>query len=74
MLASAASKQTTVDSMYPEYSQEGTGDLYRTELRVVVPDEGSPINKAEGGFEETTIFFKYSQFIEWLKERDLISS
>ncbi len=70
--ALAAEDQATIDTMYPEHSQEGTGDLYRTELRVVVPDEGSPITK--DAFEESTQFFKYSEFQEWLKERGLISS
>lgn len=70
--ALAAEDQETIDSMYPDYSQEGTGDLYRTELRVVVPDEGSPITKEP--FEGSTQFFNYSEFQEWLKERGLSSS
>lgn len=70
--ALASEDQATIDLMYPDYSQEGTGDLYRTELRVVVPDEGSPITKDL--FEESTQFFKYTEFQEWLKERGLISS
>jgi len=62
----------TVDSMFPEYAQEGTQDLFRTELRVVAPDEDSPLNKEL--FDESTIFFKHSEFTEWLKERGLVSS
>ncbi|REJ94332.1 MAG: hypothetical protein DWQ34_08740 [Planctomycetota bacterium] len=64
--------QALIDEMYPDYSQDGTGDLYRTELRVVVPDEESPITADL--FEETTEFFKLSEFQEWLRERGLVSS
>lgn len=61
-----------IDAMYPAYSREGTGDLFRTELRVVVPDDQSPI-KAEI-FEEDTVFMKLNEFDAWLKERGLTSS
>ncbi|QDU41131.1 D-ribose-binding periplasmic protein precursor [Maioricimonas rarisocia] len=64
--------QEFIDEMYPDYSQEGEGDIYRTELRVVVPDEGSPITPDL--FEEGTTFMKLSEFEEWLAERNLTSS
>lgn len=64
--------QSTVDTMFPNYAQEGEADIYRTELRVVAPDEGTPLTKDL--FEESTVFFKNSEFQEWLKERGLISS
>lgn len=64
--------QSVIDEMYPEYAQEGTGDIYSTELRVVVPDEESPIT--EDLFEESTQFFRHSEFAEWLRERGLVSS
>jgi ribose transport system substrate-binding protein len=57
---------------YPAYAQAGEADVYRTELRVVVPDEGSPITPDL--FEESTIFFKFSDFQKWMAERGLISS
>lgn len=64
--------QPVISEMLPDYSQEGTGDIYSTELRVVVPDTGSPI--APGLFEEETEYFLHSQFLDWLKERGLSSS
>lgn len=72
MHALATDDQTTVDAMYPDYAQEGERDLYRTELRVVAPDEGSPLTKDL--FDATTIFFNYSEFQQWLKDRGLVSS
>jgi ribose transport system substrate-binding protein len=64
--------QAKVDAMYPDYAQEGERDLYRTELRVVVPDEGSPISPDL--FESSSQFFKSSEFQKWLNERGLVSS
>ena len=52
--------------------EEGNKDVFRTELRVVAPDEDSPLKKEL--FDETTIFFKNSEFRDWLKERGLVSS
>ncbi|MCA9220488.1 MAG: substrate-binding domain-containing protein, partial [Planctomycetales bacterium] len=72
MHALATDDQTTVDGMYPDYAQEGERDLYRTELRVVAPDEGSPLTSDL--FDESTIFFNYSEFQQWLKDRGLVSS
>ncbi len=71
MKALVEDDRSVIDKMYPEYKKEGTGDLYRTELRVVVP-EGSPVTK--GLFSEETIFFKYADFKKWLEERGLVSS
>jgi hypothetical protein len=64
--------QSVISAMYPNYSQSGTGDIYSTELRVVVPDTGSPI--APTLFGEGTQFFLHSQFLDWLKARGLVSS
>lgn len=64
--------QEYIDKMYPDYAQEGEKDLFRTELRVIVPDEGSPITADL--FEEDTVFMKLSEFEAWLKERGLTSS
>lgn len=72
LLAMVEDDQSVVSEMFPDYSQDGTGDIYSTELRVVVPDTGSPI--APGLFEEGTGFFLHSQFLDWLKERGLSSS
>lgn len=70
--ALASGDQTVVDEMYPDYAQEGEKDIYRTELRVVAPDDGSPLTKEL--FDESTILFKHSEFKKWLEERGLISS
>jgi ribose transport system substrate-binding protein len=72
MHALVAGDETVTKSMYPEYAQEGEKDIYRTELRVVVPDAGSAIDPAV--FEQDTIFMKFSDFQAWLQERSLISS
>jgi ribose transport system substrate-binding protein len=48
------------------------GDLYDTGLKVVVPDEGSPL-KADM-FEKSTQFLKLSEFNEWLKKYGLKGS
>jgi len=58
--------------MFPQYAQEDERDVYRTELRVVAPDSGSPLTKDL--FEPTTIFFNFTEFQAWLKERGLVSS
>ncbi|MCA8994473.1 MAG: substrate-binding domain-containing protein [Planctomycetaceae bacterium] len=72
MHALVSEDQAVVDEMYPEYAKEGEKDVFRTELRVVIPDSGSSISGDL--FEESTILFKASEFKEWLEERSLISS
>lgn len=72
MHALVLDNQTVIGEMFPSYAKEGLGDIYRTELRVVVPDDGSPVTKDL--FDEGTVFFKHGEFLQWLKERGLISS
>jgi ribose transport system substrate-binding protein len=48
------------------------GDLYDTGLKVVVPDEGSPLKAAM--FEKSTQFLKLSEFRDWLKKYSLTGS
>jgi ribose transport system substrate-binding protein len=57
--------------MLPKLGQPG-GDIYDTGLKVVVPDEGSPL-KAEM-FEKNTQFLKLGEFRKWLKEHNLTGS
>jgi len=64
--------ETVIQDMYPNYAQEGTNDLYGTEVRVIVPDGDSPIKKEV--FEPETIFMDLNEFDAWLKERKLQSS
>lgn len=61
-----------VNEMYPDYAQTGTGDLFRTELRVVVPNGETPITPEP--FESDTVFMKLDEFQKWLKDRNLTSS
>jgi len=64
--------QEFVKGMYPDYKQEGTGDMFETELRVIVPNEGSPIKKEV--LEPKSDFMNLNEFEGWLKERNLSSS
>jgi len=64
--------QKVIQEMYPSYSQEGTNDLFRTEVRVVIPDAATPVKKET--FEPETIFMDLKEFEAWLKERNLQSS
>lgn len=61
-----------IKEMYPQHAHEGTGDIFATELRVVVPDANSPIKKE--ALEPQTIFMNIQEFDQWLKERNLLSS
>ena len=63
--------EATINSIVPERDERG-GDLYDTGLKVVVPDEGSPL-KAEM-FESKTEFLKLSEFQAWLKKYGLSGS
>jgi ribose transport system substrate-binding protein len=74
--------KSVVDAMFPNYAQEGTGDIYSTELRVVVPDDSAPGAAGPGGaspitpelFDSKTQYFKHSDFLKWLSDRGLVSS
>lgn len=72
MHALATDDQSTVKTMFPDYAQEGEKDVFRTELRVVAPDNSTALTPDL--FEKSTIFFKFSDFKAWLKERGLVSS
>jgi ribose transport system substrate-binding protein len=63
--------QKTIKEMLPKLGQ-GDGDIYDTGLKVVVPDEGSPL-KAEM-FESNTQFLKLSEFRKWLTKYNLTGS
>ena len=70
--------QEFIKKMYPTWKPGTTefsdknGDLYSTELRVVVPDENSPIKPEI--FDKDTKFFTIKEFRKWLEERNLKSS
>ena len=68
----------TIKEIYPSYDPETKkftaedGDIFNTELRVVVPDENSPLK--EDIFRPETQFFYFQDFKSWLDERRLVSS
>lgn len=63
--------EAVIAGMFPR-AGEPDGDLYDTGLKVVVPDEGSPL-KAEM-FESNVQFLTLSAFREWLAKYDLKGS
>jgi len=63
--------QETIKEMLPSHGQPG-GDIYDTGLKVVVPDEGSPLIKEM--FDPKTEFLKLSEFQAWLKKYNLTGS
>jgi len=63
--------QMTIKEMLP-HLDEKDGDIFDTGLKVVVPNEGSPL-KAEM-FDKKTQFLKLSDFRKWLDKYGLIGS
>jgi ribose transport system substrate-binding protein len=68
----------TIKSLFPSYDPatgkfgDENGDIYTTELRVVVPNEQSPLKPEM--YESGTKFFYFKDFKAWLAERKLIGS
>jgi ribose transport system substrate-binding protein len=71
MKALVQNDQKTIREMLPNLGQPD-GDIYDTGLKVVVPDEGSPL-KAEM-FDKKTEFLKLSEFKNWLEKYNLTGS
>ncbi len=71
MKALVENDDATIRKMLPNHGKPD-GDLYDTGLKVVVPDQGSPL-KAEM-FNKNTQFLKLSEFRDWLKKYNLTSS
>ena len=63
--------QATIDKMLPKHGKD-EGDLYDTGLKVVVPDEGSPLKASL--FDKKTEFLKLSDFKKWLEKYKLTGS
>lgn len=63
--------QKTLKKMLPNYGKQD-GDLFRTGLKVIVPDKGSPLKKEF--FEKETDFLELYEFKKWLKKYNLKSS
>jgi ribose transport system substrate-binding protein len=70
--------QATIHAIAPEWDVDAKkfkspdGDVISTEIRVVVPDEKSPLKPEL--FEASTKFFTLPEFKKWLDERKLKSS
>jgi ribose transport system substrate-binding protein len=63
--------EAAIKQMLPNQGQK-EGDIYDTGLKVVVPDEGSPL-KADM-FEKKTQFLKLNEFRKWLEKYKLTGS
>jgi len=77
MKALAEGDHSVIQGMYPNYDEtsgeiSAGSDIFTTELRVVVPDDTSPLKPEM--FEENTKFFTFAEFSEWLAERKLKGS
>lgn len=71
MAAMIAEDEATMKEMFPNYGQPD-GDLYITGLKVVVPDEGSPLSAEM--FDKNTEFLKLKDFKAWLAKYGLTGS
>lgn len=74
--AMIAKDNTTIAEMFPNKDQPD-GDVYTTGLRLVVPDNKSPIDEERFKklFDENVVeYMTLVKFKEWLKEYDLTSS
>jgi ribose transport system substrate-binding protein len=71
MKALVQDDKATVQQMLPHHGDK-EGDVYDTGLKVVVPDEGSPLKA--GMFDKGTEFLKLSDFKEWMKKYNLVGS
>lgn len=70
--------QQAIAEVLPDYDPASqsfhseNGDILDTELRLVVPDEGSPLTPEM--FDPRTRFFHLHEFRQWLAERNLTDS
>lgn len=71
MKALVQDDKDTIEKMLPKHDEKG-GDVYDTGLKVVVPDEGSPLKKEM--FDKGTEFLKLSEFKDWMKKYNLVGS
>lgn len=73
LLAMHSGDEATVKRMFPKDAGEPGADVFTTGLRVVVPDEGSPL-KADMFPAEGVEFLELGKFKEWLNKYGLKSS
>jgi ribose transport system substrate-binding protein len=69
--ALAQDDKSVIAEMLPKQGEPG-GDIYDTGIKVVVPNEGSPLAREQ--FSENTEFLKLDGFLEWLKKYNLPGS
>ncbi|QDT64540.1 substrate-binding domain-containing protein [Calycomorphotria hydatis] len=63
--------QEVIDELFPNYS-EPDGDIHETGLKIIVPNDSSPISKEL--FLDTTEYLTLEQFQAWLDEYKLTGS
>jgi ribose transport system substrate-binding protein len=72
--ALAQNDTATVKKMFPNQGKEG-GDIYDTEIRVVVPEGKTTLNAdLFSKYGPTVHFLPLSEFNDWLKQRGLTGS
>ncbi|HEX3998764.1 MAG TPA: substrate-binding domain-containing protein [Pirellulales bacterium] len=72
--ALAKDDTATVKKMLPDQGKEG-GDIYNTDIRVVVPNDKSPLTaNLFSQYGPTVQFFTLPKFKDWLNERGLTGS
>ena len=72
--AKGTGDKDTLQKMFPRMGEPG-GDILDTGLKVVVPDNGSPLKKEMfDSYGSGVEFLNFSQFQEWLKKYNLTSS
>jgi len=64
--------QKTIQELLPDKGKKPDGDIFDTGLKVVVPDEGSPLKREM--FDPKTQFLKLSEFRQWLAKYHLTGS
>ena len=69
--ALVADDKATIAKMFPNLGKP-EGNVYDTGIKVVVPDEGSPLKKDM--FDKKTEFLKLSDFRHWLEKYQLTGS
>jgi ribose transport system substrate-binding protein len=69
--ALAQDDKAAIAEMFPKLGEPG-GDIYDTGIKVVVPDEGSPLKRED--FNANTEFLKLGEFQQWLQKYNLTGS
>ncbi len=72
MLALIENNEAVINEMYPTYAQSDENDMFKTELRIVVPDAQTTVTADI--LEPSTRLMKLSEFKKWLEDRKLVSS